>query len=299
MLCASSLAYSITPPPPATILPPNSNIPQTAPYYAGAGYTSPPTMIQKSFGACTIGINTDGIVLAFEGTVFSDDWQWLNDLLVPTEVAWGVKGLVSSAFYGDYKDIYDYIVSTLQALIKANPTLPLIITGHSKGASMAPIAAYSLHANHNITASSVYLFAPPLPGDGTFATAYNALFPNTFNYQNYGDIVPLLPPSHANCSTLAGYAPNELIKLAIEGMSIYGYTPVGNIYFIDEPQNGVYPTPVPMNSQLAAEQMAAAGGYLQAKNWAALGAAHSHACGAGYMSSICPEVTCPSASPQN
>lgn len=293
MLCASALAYSI-PTSPSVLPALGVSMPQTPPYYAGAGYTAPPLMIKNGFGACTLGINVDGIVLAFEGTVPTDDWQWLNDLLVPTELALGIDGLVSSGFYGDIKDILDPILINLQVLMKNNPGLPLIITGHSKGASMAPITAYSLHANHQITASSLYLFATPLPGDGTFATHFNVLFPNTFNYQNFGDIVPLLPPSHALCAPLAAYAPNALIKLAIDGMSLYGYTAVGNIYFIQAPFHSVYPAPVAITPALANLQLAAAGQLLQTESWTALGNAHAHNCGYGYMSSICPEVICPS-----
>ncbi|MBK8258732.1 MAG: hypothetical protein IPK82_39510 [Polyangiaceae bacterium] len=130
-------------------------------------------MIKKGLGACTLGVNEDGIILAFEGTVFTDDWQWLNDMLVATEPAWGVKGLVSSGFYGDVKDILDPIVTNVKSLMAQHPSLPLIITGHSKGASMAPIAACSLwqtirsRRRHSTSSRRLHLGMEPSPRTST------------------------------------------------------------------------------------------------------------------------------------
>ncbi|MBK8258733.1 MAG: hypothetical protein IPK82_39515 [Polyangiaceae bacterium] len=81
-----------------------------------------------------------------------------------------------------------------------------------------------------------------------------------------------------------------MIKGAIEAAGVFGYMPVGQISVIESPSNRVYPKPTPITPALAHAQFKAAGTLLQASDWTGLGNAHSHACGYGYMGSLCPAL---------
>ena len=60
---------------------------------------------------------------------------------------------------------------------------------------MASVGAYIMQAApYHIRIEQVVTFASPKPGDSTFQAAYQKIFPAQIRYQNYGDLVPLLPP---------------------------------------------------------------------------------------------------------
>jgi Lipase (class 3) len=61
---------------------------------------------------------------------------------------------------------------------------------------MASIGAYIIQAApYNIRIEQVVTFASPKPGDGAFQAAYQKIFPAQIRYENYDDLVPLLPPA--------------------------------------------------------------------------------------------------------
>ncbi|MBN8641364.1 MAG: lipase family protein [Flavobacteriales bacterium] len=296
MLCASVLTYSIP-----FVYPPTGPTPQTEPYYSGVGYSTPPVMIgsdaNNSNAACTVGINQDGIVLAFRGTVYNSIMDWVNDLLVKPVAVTGIQGKVHDGFNNAVNAILAPIVMQIKSLLKANPSAKLYITGHSKGAGMAPIAAYYL-SNLGIYATSVYLFAPPLSGTSDYATAYNKLFPDTFLYENYLDIVPLLPPAPTTAGTLdfyflkLGTIEGVAAAVAITAIGLLGYSAVGTLnttFYIPNPINGVY-TLVPMTNTLASQQLQDICTALIAGDFSLFANAHNSRCGYGYMSAIAPNV---------
>jgi hypothetical protein len=291
------------------INPPNNNIPKTTPYYNGAGYLTAPTMISSNVkgaeAACTVGVTQDGIVVAFRGTVYNSFYDWENDLLLEAVTVAGIPGKVHEGFNDAVAALFAPLLQQVITLKNAYPGYPLYFTGHSKGGGMAPIAAYYFF-NKGIRANGVYLFAPPLPGTAPFATAYNARFPNTFLYENYLDIVPLMPPSYDIAVELDTYlaiawAEGRISKdwvafmLVVFGFAWIGYTPVGspaNTYFIRKPVNGVYSV-VPMtNSAMGAEQIMAIGNAIISDDFSAIANAHNSRCNHGYMNalsgSICP-----------
>lgn len=295
MLCASVLAYSV--PDNGTINPPNNNIPQTSPYYNGAGYTSPPTMIASDYdisnAACTVGLTQDGIVLAFRGTVYNSITDWINDLLLKPVTVNGMPGKVHYGFNKAVSVLLLPIVATLTQLKKANPTAKLYITGHSKGAGMAPIAAMYLMAN-SIKAEAMYLYAPPLPATNDFVMVYNRIFPNTFLYENHLDIVPLMPPSPTTAGGLDYYflangSPEaEIAAGIITGLAFFGYSAVGttaNTFYIQAPVNGQYNI-VTLDFSVYLEQLKDIGTALTAGDISEIAAAHNSRCGADYMNAL-------------
>lgn len=302
LLCASVLAYSV--PDKGTINPPNNNIQQTIPYYNGAGYMAIPTMIasDKDFAnaACTVGITQDGIVLAFRGTVPTAVTDWLNDFLVePVEVN-GIPGKVHKGFNKAVDVIFPSILQTIQQLKKSYPNARLFITGHSKGAGMSPIAAYYLQQK-GIKADALYLYAPPAPGTGEFATAFNKQFPLTFLFENYLDIVPLLPPSATTAVRLDYYLLNsksiEIRALAVVFTYIgtLGYTPVGisgTAFYIPQPVNNKY-TVITLSNAVYLQQMQAIADALLAGDFKSIASAHSSHCFGGYMNALSGNVCFP------
>ncbi|MFT3908184.1 MAG: lipase family protein [Ferruginibacter sp.] len=307
MLCASVLTYSI----PFTypINPPNNNIQQTSPYYTGAGYLTPPTMITSnahySEAACTVGITQDGIVVAFRGTVYNSPIDWMNDLLVEPVATPGIPGKVHDGFNKAVLAIFNYMWQTVVKLQNTYPGAPLYLTGHSKGGGMAPIAAYYLY-NKQIKANAVYLYAPPLPGNADFANAYNPKFPNTFLYENYQDMVPLIPPSENTAALLDTYLGVAIIEgkiseywipflIMVFGFGLVGYTAVGsaaNTFYIRKPVNGVYTIVTMQNYSVVLEQIKAVADVIIADDFSAFEDAHNSRCKYGYMNAlsggICP-----------
>src|SRR5207302_11212771 len=101
LLCASGAAYAITGAETALAPDPENT------YLAGAGFVRPPSVVvrgDREIDACLVGELTDGIVIAFRGTLPFDIHSvpslldWLNDFeaeLVPAE---GFPGLVHSGF---------------------------------------------------------------------------------------------------------------------------------------------------------------------------------------------------------
>ena len=201
MLCASGQAYSVPHVFSRIII-----MQQTPPYYDGVGYTAPPTAILSNDGdtACTIGTNQDGVVLAIRGTIDSVK-DWLRDFLVVPKRASKIPGHVHSGFIDDLMSI----IAPVQAAL-CDPASPyyitpgrkLYITGHSKGAGMAPIVAAYLAENFGIIAAGVYMFAPPLSGNATFAAYYDKRFTNTMIYANNSDLATIVPPTPTNTNAL-------------------------------------------------------------------------------------------------
>lgn len=297
MLCASVETYSIP-----FLYPLNTPVTvQNEPYYSAVGYLATPIMISSnendSEAACTIGVNQDGIVLAFRGTVYNSIMDWVNDLLVKPVSANGITGLVHEGFDDAVNALLSSVVTEIQSLQKSYPNSDLYITGHSKGAGMAPIAAYYLY-NLGITANAVYLFAPPLSGTLDYTNAYNALFPNTYLFENYQDIVPVLPPSPTTAGTLdfyflkLGTLEGVAAAVAVTSIGLLGYNAVGslaNTFYIPNPINGVYSL-VPMTNQLQTQQLQDICTALIAKDFTVFENAHNCRCGYGYMSAIAPTV---------
>lgn len=302
LLCASVLAYSV--PDKGIINPPNNNIQQTIPYNNGAGYKAIPTMIasDKDFSnaACTVGITQDGIVLAFRGTVPTAVTDWLNDFLLDPIALNGIPGKVHKGFNKAVNAIFSPVLQTIQQLKKTYPNAKLFITGHSKGAGMSPIAAYYLYQK-GIKADALYLYAPPAPGTADFATAFNKLFPLTFLFENYLDIVPLMPPSASTAVGLDYYLINskstEIRALAVifAYIGTLGYTSVGisgTTFYIPKPVNNKY-TVITLTNTIYQQQMQAIADALLAGDFKSIASAHSSHCFGGYMNALSGNVCFP------
>jgi len=197
--------------------------------------------------AATVGQCPFGIVVAFRGTLppsASDPDSWLdwlqNFFAVPASSPTGpnkVPGQVHSGFFNATTSV----IRKVQILVSdCNPGLdnPVFVTGHSKGGAMASIGAYILSQNLGVTnVQPLVTFASARPGDVGFKTGFQSVLSQT-RYENFDDIVPLLPPSidfmepmvsHPEILiTDAGRRLAHLLKTAED----WKYVPVGTMLFI-------------------------------------------------------------------
>jgi Lipase (class 3) len=292
LLCASGAAYDIDP---AT----GRYTPDSV-FSKAVGYSTTPTPISAdTINACLVGQNANGIIVAFRGTLPPQDpdsyLDWLQDLFVRPLACQGLPGEVHEGFLDAVNSILPQVVSTVNSL-QPSATNPVYVTGHSKGGGMAPIAAYLMQQGSAIPIKQIVTFAAPKPGDQGFQTGYQSVFKNHLRYENYGDLVPLLPPADEFIGLLAKaalYIPEigtQLSKLISEAAG-WDYLPVGAELFVESASNNYRIN----TNELAIEQVFDFTWNLGQNlgNWVTtLENAHSLGCGNGYMSGTCPSSVC-------
>ena len=230
-------------------------LPNTCTYVADQVYSPnvPYTKDQQTacggtdlINAATVGQCPFGIVVAFRGTLPPTDndpdslFDWLQDFFaVPTSCTSGpnkIPGQVHSGFF----DATTSIIQTVATLVKGlNPAAdnPVYITGHSKGGAMASIGAYILAENLGIpNVQPLVTFASAKPGDINFHGGFQKFFDQT-RYENYQDIVPLLPPANEFIDLVVATVqliPRVGTKLAtlFQSAEDWNYVPVGELKFI-------------------------------------------------------------------
>ncbi len=277
------------------------NPPPSNPFTGTVNFSGTPTAIQSQdqLNACLVGQNADGIIVAFRGTLPPDlddpdsVLDWLQDFFAAPTTGSNVPGKVHSGFYQAVMSILTDVNNAVQTLLTGSETPPPVyVTGHSKGGAMASISAYVLSQSYQVPIQQVVTFASPKPGDGDFQTGYESVIGNQVRYENYGDIVPLLPPSDtfiALMVALLALIPDVGQDLANLFKSAEGwdYQAVGSEEFITENFDVI------SNESWAAQTLAVfleLGEDLLELNFSSLGDAHSLQCGYGYMSGTCPGV---------
>jgi len=114
----------------------------------------------------------------------------------------------------------------------------ILVTGHSLGGAMASIGAYILSQTYHLPIQQVVTFASPRPGDTGFLTGYESVINNQVRYENYDDLVPLVPPSASFIDAAVGVlglvpdAGKDLANL-FESAEGWNYVPVGSQLFIE------------------------------------------------------------------
>jgi hypothetical protein len=296
LLCACRCAYNIDTnsgryqPPPGD------------PYGPVTGYLTPPTPLtggDDRINACLVGENTDGVIVAFRGTL-PPSWQseasvldWLQDLMCEPESRPNLPGKVHTGFY----DATSAIIADVAAQVKRlNPSgsKPVYITGHSLGGAMASIGAWILRAApYDISIAQVLTFASPKPGDGAFQTAYEKIFTNQ-RYESYDDLVPLLPPADDFIKAVADI---PVIGKLFKQAENWDYQPVGTLSYIESAADDykVIPDyPLLMEERLLDVAAELAEDVID-WDFSSFGEAHSCACGHGYMGGTCPAAVCQAA----
>jgi hypothetical protein len=234
LLCVADQTYMIsvtgpTPPYPANPAPSPSDL---------VGWLATPDAFATGddlINAALVGETATEIIVAFRGTQPDEGpnlqqviIDWANDidaLLVSSDPA--LPGRVHQGFLNALNELWAFVWGEIQTRMAASPGKPLVITGHSKGGGIAPLAAMRC-VEQGVT-PSVYIFAPARPGDQDFANAYAACVPATTRFEYQDDIVPHLPPSDALLVALEAIPFFAVTAAALTP----GYVSVGALQFIN------------------------------------------------------------------
>src|SRR5208337_1303495 len=290
LLNASGAAYNIAPG--ACIYTPDTIYSPHVPYTSG-----PQAACGGPFyiNAATVGQCLFGIVVAFRGTLppstkDPDSWlDWLQDFFaVPVSVP-SLPGQVHSGFYNATATIIQK-VQTLVLGYNPGPDNPVYVTGHSKGGPMASMAAYILSQSMNVpNVQPVVTFASARPGDPAFRAGYEAVFQQT-RYENYDDIVPLMPPSLDFIQSLRSKpmlffgATGQRLQHMLQSAADWDYVPVGNMRFVTKAHQVI-------DNESVAEQTADVilefVEDVMKRDFSSFGDAHSLLPGRGYNSGVC------------
>jgi hypothetical protein len=287
LLCACNCTYSITSD--GLLDPDPANI-----YYQGAGFLQPPATFVGGFeaiDACLAGTIPDGVVLAFRGTLPFDIQRhptlvdWLNDFNANPIAAAGIPGFVHPGFLGAVNALWDRALAEVtRQQAGAAAGQPLLITGHSKGGAMAPLAAWQYHSATQLPVKVVG-FAAAKTGDRTFRDEYNETIDHT-RYEYADDIVPHLPPSSGGFLDVLSSLP--IIGARYSGLQRFDYERVGVLRFIDS--SGTIEDD---SLTLPAERALSLVRLIARQRFNQIAADHSILCGSGYMTAVCPAGVCP------
>lgn len=231
LLSASAAAYGIQT---------DGSLDKKQPYYDNVGYTEDPTPIAggvENIDAALVGINGDGIIVAFRGTLPPIPpitapiiLDWLQDFVAEPKAFVDFPGEVHSGFFSSIMSIWADVLHAVQSLLDKNPGANIYVTGHSKGGSLASLGAWLLNSN-KLTPAGVVTFAAAHAGNSEFASVYNKVFGQQIRYENYLDIVPFVPPESEFFSLLEKI---PYIGKLFAGAENWDYMPVGNLQYIEE-----------------------------------------------------------------
>jgi len=293
LLCACNCAYDIAPG--GCVYTPDHD------YNPVVGYTSAPIAVcgdLAASNACLVGENADGIIVAFRGTlpISTQDpaglLDWLEDFFEVPKAAPNVPGHVHSGFY----DATMSVISGVAAAVnKLNPgmTKKVYVTGHSLGGAMASIGAYILSQSNHIPIEQVVSLASPKPGDPAFQAAYQTVITNQLRFENYEDIVPLLPPEPSFIKTVVAIVEliprigQELANLFKEAEN-WDYVPVGQQQFIESDKHTIISNE-PLSSQTW-DVVKEIGEDILRLNFSSFLNAHTISKGFGYYSALAPSA---------
>jgi Lipase (class 3) len=293
LLCACGCAYYIDP------ITGRYEPPESGDRFSPVvGYEATPTQFDGGpdrIDAVLVGANPDGIIVACRGTLppslhsTASVLDWLDDFTCEPESAPGLPGKVHTGFYEAVSALIGPVIDRVGQL---NPSHagPVYVTGHSKGGAISSIAAYLMHAS-GIPIAQVVTFASPKPGDGAFKAGYEQVIGNQLRYENYDDVVPLLPPADDFLKLLADLP--EIGKL-FKGAENWDYQPVGTLAYIESPKRAY--RVIGDEPLLMTERLCGVAGELtedlRHDEFSSFADAHTLACSYGYMSGTCPLSLC-------
>ena len=140
---------------------------------------------------CYARIFDNTVIISFRGTDSKQDI--INDLNVIKTQKFkdiGKNIYVHSGFYNAYSQVIDKI-----HIIIANnkQTNNIIFSGHSYGAALCVLCAFSVYNTYNNVSVEVALFGCPRVGNRVFKKYYNNNLSNTYRVENGNDFVTKLP----------------------------------------------------------------------------------------------------------
>ena len=285
LLCASGCAYYIT----GTKYQPLPGD-RWGPAVNFIGQPTPIAGGNDLIDAGLIGEVADGIIVAFRGTL-PPSWSlqsildWLQDMLAEPGSRPDLPGKVHTGFYDATAAIIDQVASQ----VKTKGSKPVYVTGHSLGGAMAVLGAWIMQATYGIKIAQVMTFAAPKPGDSAFQAAYQKVFASHVRYENYDDLVPLLPPADDFIKLVAEIPViGELFKQAKH----WDYQAVGTLKYIESASNGYGIVSDPSMAERLGDIVYELAQDIYSEDFSSFGNAHSLMCGYGYISGACPGAVC-------
>jgi len=139
---------------------------------------------------CIIGYDNvcKKIVIAFRGSDHEwKDWR-SNFRFICRETDWGD---MHRGFYNSSQKLMHQLIRKIESLKKIEPDAKIILTGHSRGGSMACTAAYFLHLA-NIEIEQIVTFGAPKFAQIKASKKFDFYF-DIIRYENRFDFVPKLP----------------------------------------------------------------------------------------------------------
>jgi hypothetical protein len=288
MLAASAAAYGVQT---------DGSLVRRQPSYDRVGFIGNPVAISSGpddIDAALVGLNTDGIIIAFRGTLPPRPpittpvvLDWIQDMISVPSTFIGFPGKVHTGFFAAITSLWPGILKAVQDAKRDHPEAQIYVTGHSKGGSLASLGAWLLRSQ-SLSPSAIVTFAAAHVGDAGFAAAYNEVFGDQLRFENYLDIVPFMPPESAFFDLLSEIP--EIGRLFVDGEN-WDYTPVGKLQYIRK--DGV----VEGNSFglgfLRATEIA---GQFLSNDFSAVAKAHALVgYSLGYCRAVCPSTFCDSA----
>ena len=156
-------------------------------------------VVQNQGHQALVGVGASGrIVVAFRGSLSLQDW--IDDLknvkLVDHSACAGCQ--VGDGWLDTVQSLQDGVTAAILNISSQFPNAPIIITGHSLGAAVAPLFLVELARTHPDLYARVvfplYTFGQPRVGNRAFAQYANSHLPEWFRVVHHDDPVPHLPP---------------------------------------------------------------------------------------------------------
>ena len=260
-------------------------------------YINPPKPVCggiDAINACLVGENADGIIVAFRGTLppsLKDPeslLNWLEDFFDIPRSAPNVPGQVHSGFYDATMSVIGGVAAAVQNL-NPGPNKKILVTGHSLGGAMASIGAYILSQTYHLPIQQVVTFASPKPGDVAFRDGYQKVIGNQVRYENYEDVVPLVPPSAKFIDAAVGLFSlipdiGQKLSALFKRAEGWDYVPVGSQLFIEADKHTIISNE-PLASQIW-DVVKEFGEDIWDRNFSSFAAAHTVTPGGGYYRAL-------------
>ena len=147
-----------------------------------------------------VGFDGESIVAAFRGSLSPQDWWADAENAALTDYSECDLCKVGLGWYKAVEAVGDLVISAISDIDSRHPNSPVIITGHSLGAAMAPLFLVDLEDASPSLASQVvfpiYTFGQPRVGNLEFAAWADERFGEGtwFRVVHDNDPVPHLPP---------------------------------------------------------------------------------------------------------
>lgn len=183
------------------------------------------------------------LILAIRGTQppvkvsWSVSFDWLNDIII--------GAVENNGYHKGFHDSWDAIKTDLNDQVAKNMlaklgSRPFLITGHSKGGSIATIATLDMTENLATFGlpskpDETYEFEPSRSITTELAKAHAADFTNLWRFEYKNDLVPRLPTQEAP------QTPNSFIDkidFYINKIGFPAFASVGNLYYVNNKGEG-------------------------------------------------------------